>query len=111
MAEPRFNVFLMAQAEGDLETIRTYLIEHSSVQEATRLLDKIDERIASLESFPLRGNIPKELEEQGNHDHRQLVVPPYRLVYRVLDTSVFVMLIADGRRDMKALLRRRLLGG
>ncbi|UZK66877.1 type II toxin-antitoxin system RelE/ParE family toxin [Sphingomonas sp. M1-B02] len=111
MAEPGFNVFLMAQAEDDLESIRNYLIENASPQDATRLLNKLDGCIESLETYPLRGNVPKELEEEGVLDSRQLTVPPYRLVYRVLENSVFVILVADGRRDMKALLRRRLLGG
>ena len=35
---------------------------------------------------------------------------PYRIVYQVLGETVYVMLIADGRRDMQALLQRRLLG-
>jgi hypothetical protein len=35
---------------------------------------------------------------------------PYRAICQVLDTAVVVMQIADGRRDMRQLLERRLLG-
>jgi toxin ParE1/3/4 len=35
---------------------------------------------------------------------------PYRIVYRVYERKVVVFLIADGRRDMQALLTSRVLG-
>ncbi|MDO9351029.1 MAG: type II toxin-antitoxin system RelE/ParE family toxin, partial [Deltaproteobacteria bacterium] len=31
------------------------------------------------------------------------------IIYRVMDKIVYVLLIADGRRDMQTLLQRRLL--
>ena len=36
---------------------------------------------------------------------------PYRIIYREIedDVYVYVLVIADGRRDMRALLERRLL--
>jgi len=33
-----------------------------------------------------------------------------RNIYRVIDKNVYVLLIVDSRRDMQALLQRRLLG-
>ena len=47
----------------------------------------------------------------GIRDFRQILLPPYRLIYRVMDGTVFILLIADGRRDVQALLERRLLSG
>jgi toxin ParE1/3/4 len=44
-------------------------------------------------------------------DFRQVFFKPYRVIYRIRDRSVFIYLIADGRRDMQPLLARRLLGG
>jgi len=46
----------------------------------------------------------------GNRSFREVHSKPYRIVYRVYDRAVAIMLIADGRRDMRALLARRLLG-
>ena len=34
---------------------------------------------------------------------------PYRIIYRVIENNVYVLVIADGRRDMQSLLQRRLL--
>ena len=42
-------------------------------------------------------------------EYREVHFKPYRIVYRVSDGAVHVLMIADGRRDMEALLQRRLL--
>ncbi len=58
---------------------------------------------------PERGAYPKELLALGIRDYREIFFKPYRILYRVLDKNVYVLLIADGRRDMQSLLQRRLL--
>jgi toxin ParE1/3/4 len=44
----------------------------------------------------------------GNRSYRQLFFKPYRILYRIRANTVYIALIADGRRDMKSLLLRRL---
>lgn len=106
----RFDVELTRGAEDDLEAIYDYLAEQRSAEDAEALLDTFLEKIATLERFPSRGAIPKELEALGIREFRQLLLAPCRLIYRVAGGTVFILLIADGRRDMQALLERRLLG-
>jgi toxin ParE1/3/4 len=62
-----------------------------------------------LSESPERGAYPKELLALGIRDYREIFFKPYRILYRVLDKNVYVLLIADGRRDMQSLLQRRLL--
>ena len=45
----------------------------------------------------------------GIREYRQVFFKPYRIIYRALEKRVVVMLIADGRRDMVAVLAERLL--
>jgi len=45
----------------------------------------------------------------GLREYREIFFKPYRIIYRVMADNVYVMVIADGRRDMQALLQRRLL--
>ncbi|HDR16533.1 MAG TPA: hypothetical protein ENN79_13840, partial [Desulfobacteraceae bacterium] len=52
---------------------------------------------------------PKELLALGIREYREIFFKPYRIIYRVMDKNVYVLLIADGRRDMQTLLQRRLL--
>jgi toxin ParE1/3/4 len=63
-----------------------------------------------LATFPEGGSHPKELLTLGIRDYRQAFFKPYRVIYRVVKQRIYVYLIADGRRDMQALLTRRLLG-
>ena len=110
MARPRFEVRLTQGAEDDLERLYDYLAGHRGQDAADALLDSLLAKTEALERFPDRGAVPKELDRLGIRTFRQLVHPPYRIVYRIIDEQVFVLLIADGRQDMQALLERRLLG-
>ena len=106
----RFAVELSQGAEDDLETIHDYLALHRSRGDADDLLAAFLDRIETLEQLPERGAVPKELDALGIRDFRQALLGPYRLIYRVIDARVVILLIADGRRDIQALLERRLLG-
>lgn len=106
----RFRVELTQGAERDLEALHDYLAAHRSAEETSALLDGLLIKIETLETFPERGNHPKELAALGIREFRQTVLPPYRIIYRVMGEAVFIMIIADGRRDMGALLEQRLLG-
>jgi toxin ParE1/3/4 len=110
MPPRKFEVELTQGAEDDLDSIYRYLAENRSSDDAERLLDAFLDKIRTLERYPLRGSVPKELESIGIREYRQVLMKPYRLIYRVAADEVFIMLIADGRRDMQALLERRLLG-
>jgi toxin ParE1/3/4 len=96
-------------AENDLEDIANHIAEHDSIQHALDVVANIERQIERLATFPGRGAHPKELLEYGNRDFHEIYFKPYRIVYRVLGRQVVVVLIADGRRDMRSLLARRLL--
>ncbi|MGH8478396.1 MAG: type II toxin-antitoxin system RelE/ParE family toxin [Gammaproteobacteria bacterium] len=104
-----FRVLLTLDAARDLEEIHDYIAEHDSPEAASHVLDRIEDVIQSLSSLPHRGNYPKELLSLGIREYRQTFFKPYRVIYRVIDDTVYIYLIADGRRDMQPLLARRLL--
>jgi len=106
----RFEVLLTADAERDLEELFDYIAEHDDPARAGRVLDRIEEAVESLGTFPERGSHPRELLSLGIRDYRQTFLKPYRVIYRVVGQRVYVYLIVDGRRDMQTLLARRLLG-
>lgn len=107
---PHFEVLLTAGAERDLEAIYDYIAEFDCVAHADHVLDQLMAEVAALACMPERGSYPKELLELGIKTYRQTHFKPYRLIYRVAEARVIIYLIADGRRDMQALLGRRLLG-
>ena len=104
----KYSVLLTNAASHDLQDIYGYISTNDSVQNADYVLDSIEQMFVNLSDNPNRGHYPKELSEIGITEYREVNFKPYRLIYRVINTSVYVMLIADGRRDMNALLQRRL---
>lgn len=103
-----FQVYLTRGAERDLEEIYDYIATHDSPESADLVLDQIEQAFQQLAEFPQRGNYPRELLALGIREFREVFFKPYRIIYRILDDAVFVMLIVDGRRDMQTLLQRRL---
>ena len=106
----RHEVRLTAGAERDLESIYGYIAEFDSSASANHVLDRLLKSAENLATLPERGAYPRELLELGIREYRQVFFKPYRLIYRIIGQQVFIVLIADGRRDMQALLARRLLG-
>lgn len=106
----RFEVLLTADAERDLEELYNYIAEHDSQPAAEHVLDRLLAAAEGLAVEPQRGTIPKELRELGLQEFRQVFFKPYRVIYRVLEQRVVVMVVADGRRELGALLARRVLG-
>lgn len=104
-----YAVFLTADAVGDLEEIVAYIDRNDAPGKADHVLDQIQGAMERLAEHPNRGVRPRELQTLGIKEYREVFFKPYRVIYRVEDDTVYVMLIADGRRDMRALLQRRLL--
>ena len=104
-----FKVFLTQDAAGDLGEIYSYIAEHDSPHKAEYVLDQIEKKFISLSELPERGVYPKELLSLGIREYREIFFKPYRIIYRILNKTVYVYLIADGRRDMQILLQQRLL--
>ena len=104
-----FLVQLTKDAARDLEEIGDYIDWHDAPGLADHVLEQIEKAFHSLSEHPQRGNSPKELRDIGIREYREIFFKPYRIIYRVMGDNVYVLVIADGRRDMQALLQRRLL--
>ena len=103
------SVLLTDDAARDLAELYRYVAGRDGSGRATRVLDRIKEVFNSLAENPHRGVFPPELASLGIREFREIFFKPYRVVYRVVDTNVYVLLVVDGRRDMQALLQHRLL--
>lgn len=105
-----FPVHITADAVRDLEKLYAYIQQYYSPENAAYVLQRMEEAVMSLGEMSDRGVVPQELSRLGIRDFREIFFKPYRLIYRVLSETVYVMLISDGRRDMQTLLQRKLLG-
>jgi toxin ParE1/3/4 len=104
-----FQIFLTDDASRDLEELYRYIASHDAPGKADGLLDQIEKAFSNLSEYPERGAYPKELLAVGIREYREIYFKPYRIIYRIVAESLYVLVIADGRRDMQALLQRRLL--
>jgi len=103
------TVFLTQGAMDDLEAIHDYIFLHDSPGKADYVIGKIENTFGKLTLFPERGAYPPELLEVGVREYREVFFKPYRIIYRIQYDRVYIMVIADGRRDLQTLLLRRLL--
>ena len=108
MASRRFDVQWAEVAARDLEELVAYIASDSPTN-AVRVLDRIERRASVLERTPTRGRIIPELARIGARTWRELIIRPYRLIYRVEADTVTVLALFDGRRDLEDVLFERLV--
>ena|SRR5690554_547102 len=108
-ARQAHKVLLTAGAKQDLASIYRYISDFDSMRNANMVLDRLTKVAAGLSTLADHGAFPKELVALGIRRYRQTAFKSYRIIYRVIDDTVVIYLIADGRRNMQALLARRLL--
>ena len=104
-----FSVLLTDDAVRDLEELYDYIDQHDVPGKADYVLEQIEKVFTSLSENPRRGVYPNELVSIGIKEYREIFFKPYRIIYRIIEKNVFVLLIVDGRRNMQELLQRRLL--
>src|SRR5262249_47462278 len=105
----KYRVTHIPAAQNDILEIHRYLELHDGKSRADQVFDAIDQAAASLSGHPMRGHIPPELRENSDDSVREIHYKPYRIVYKVFEWEVTVLLVADGRRDFRTLLTERLL--
>ncbi len=103
-----YSVLVMPAAEEDIDAITMYIATHDYKSRARFVAGEIRKKIQTLCHFPERGGHPLELLRKGNREYRETLFGPYRIFYRIEEKTVFVVAVADGRRDMEVFLTGRL---
>ena len=70
-------------------------------------MEKIEAKTRDLERVPERGRVVPELRREGIQHYRELILKPYRMVYRVSGNVVVIVAFVDGRRDLGEFLVAR----
>ena len=92
----KFRVRITRTAEQDIEEAWTF-IAHDSIEEAEKFVRRLEEHIATLESFPERCPLIPENEFLGTR-YRHLLFGSYRSVFRIAGRTVYVLRIIHGSR-------------
>lgn len=109
MSPRPFRVDWAQVARRDLFAIADYLVERNP-DAAASTIDKLERSAAALKRSPERGRVIPEFAQLQLREYRELIVPPYRLVYRVVGRRVLVLGVLDSRRNLEDLLLDRLAG-
>lgn len=107
MSSP-YTVQWASVAEDDLKSIIEYIAEES-LSGALKAFEKIKEKASGLNRFPERGRIVPELKEHGIALYRELIVSPWRIMYRISGKKVYVLSVLDSRQNVEDLLLKRFI--
>jgi len=105
----KFKVYIISDAEEDILAIYNYVLINDSEEKAEYLLQKLEETCISLNKLPNRGHVPPELERVGVYNYKEIHFKPYRIIYEVIESKVYIHCVLDGRRSLQELLEKRLL--
>ena len=104
----RFEINWSEQAALDLERLITYIASENP-KTAGQILKKIRTEVSQLDYLPFRGRIVPEFEEQGFLLFRELVITPWRIVYRVSFEHIYILAAFDSRKNVDDILLERFL--
>jgi len=108
MPRRKWRVVWTEAATNDLVEIVSFVARKAPTN-ARRLLIRLRSKADSLERSRQRGRVVPELASTGARAWRELLVKPYRIVYRIRDDIVLVGAVVDGRRDLEDILLERLI--
>jgi plasmid stabilization system protein ParE len=100
---------ILASAKADLHDLRCYILTSFSKEVWEKTYTKLKEAIRNVGAFPNLGAVPQELSELHIYQYRQLICGMNRIIYEVRGDTLYVHAIVDTRRELSALLMRRLI--
>ena len=92
----RYRVEITRAAESDVDEIWDH-IGADSIENATRFVIQLEEKIGTLERMPHRCPAIPENKLLGT-EYRHLILGDYRVIFRVKASTVIVLRIVQGNR-------------
>jgi toxin ParE1/3/4 len=106
----RYDVVWAYRAEEDLKEVIDYIAADSPATALT-VFNRIKGEGSSLHTLPERCRIVPELRDQGILHYRELIVSPWRIMFRISERQVYVLSVLDARRNIEDILLNRLVYG
>lgn len=104
----KYKVHWTDTASRDLDNLLDYIFQNNPVNAAS-IYHKLKNSAKTLEKQPLRGRIVPELKEHGINIYREIIVHPWRIIYRICNDTVYVISVIDSRRNVEDLLLERFI--
>ena len=103
-----YEILWTQSARDDLLEIAKY-IARDSVDIALKKIALVEEKVNSLRLFPFEGKIIPELEEYDDEKYKQIIIYPWRIIYKINLSSIEILMVIDGRRDLQDILFKKLM--
>lgn len=104
----KFRVEWTRAASSDLLNIIDYISEDST-DTAISIFEKIRSKCETLNQSPGRGRVVPELKEYGIYSYHEIIIKPWRVIYRISDNKIYVLAVIDSRRNIEDILIERFL--
>ena len=108
MTDRRRVVLWIEVVLRDLERLAARLHERAP-QRAEKILERVLSRGESLATLSHRGRTPPELRPIADRTWLEVLEAPWRILYRVVEDTVEIHAVLDGRRDLRDILFERML--
>ena len=95
---PQRSITFAASSVADLEQIRAWYSEQQAPEVGERLLREIIEQVERLADFPESGRVVPEF---GLAQLREVIHPPFRIVYRLTGDRVRVVRVWRSERLLR----------
>ena len=103
-----YKVIWVDTAENDLNGIIDYIAK-DSINNAINIFHKIKNKCSNLCIYPYRGRVVPELKDYGVLLYRELIIEPWRIIYRITENNVLVLSVIDSRRNVEDILLGRFM--
>jgi len=103
-----YKLVILPEAERDIREIKKYVVKRFGQTTWTETFLTLKDSMNILRDFPESGNLPAELEQFEIMGFKEVVSGANRIIYNITNKQVVIHLVADSKRDMVALLTKRL---
>ena len=104
----KFEVIWTQSAKLDLELIIEY-IKTDNLSNAKKIFFEIKKECDSLYHIPKRKKIVPELQQIGILKYREIIYKRWRIIYKIDNTKIYILLVADCSRNLEVILFQRLI--
>jgi plasmid stabilization system protein ParE len=103
------QVHFLKSAEQDLKDLKAYIIKNWGKTAWQNSYGNIKAAIANIQDFPQHGKVPEELAAVHLGQYRQVLSGMNRIIYEMRQSTIFIHIICDTRRDLVPILHQRLI--
>ncbi len=108
MTSKKYTVYWTKIAQDDLVEILEY-ISADNRNIAEEIFENIKKHTIKLENFPERGRPVPELDFHNINNYRELIITPWRIIYRIEEKKVYILSMIDSRRNFEDIILKRIM--